>query len=227
VESGVIYGPNNDFGCYVNTCLGIDSSVEVSATVANCITLSTSFPADLDEYVSINTNIDITNSIPPPNPISVGVSAGVSFDRLNATQLGTVSGCTFVGLSEGLPSPPVSLGEQLCTTRLLKIDMTIPPTPACPDPVSIRAKSGTLQLTWPPVNAALNYDIARSTMSADSDYNLIAPDHVTDYATYLDSGLNNGTDYWYRVTAKDVYGNAICITDAVKGTPVEATRTRR
>jgi hypothetical protein len=84
-----------------------------------------------------------------------------------------------------------------------------------------------LQLTWLPVNTALNYDINRSTVSADSDYSLIAPDQVTDYATYLDQDLNNSTVYWYRVTVKDVNGDAICITDAVQGTPIEASRTRR
>ena len=89
----------------------------------------------------------------------------------------------------------------------------------CVDNLAARAKSGKVQLTWEPVAGAAGYDIYRSTKDATSGFTLIAAGHVTDYATYLDTGLVDGTHYWYRVVPKDASGAELCGSIAVDAVP--------
>ena len=87
--------------------------------------------------------------------------------------------------------------------------------------INARVKGGLVQLTWTHSGAA-SYDIYRSTEGPNSGFELIADDHVTTYATYLDLGLTNGTTYYYRVVSSDGCGSA-----AVSATPIaRPTRTR-
>ena len=63
--------------------------------------------------------------------------------------------------------------------------------------LSARDKSGKVQLTWAHVDADA-YDIYRS-QTADGDYVRIAEGHVTDYCTYLDTDVSDGSTYYYMV----------------------------
>jgi hypothetical protein len=90
--------------------------------------------------------------------------------------------------------------------------------------LAARAKFEKIQLTWNPVTGASGYDIYRSTIGAFSGFSLIAAGHVTDYATYLDTGLSNGTAYWYRVVPKDAAGDEMCGSLAVSATPTARIR---
>ena len=94
----------------------------------------------------------------------------------------------------------------------------------CTEAVSIRPKSGILQLTWSPIEGAQSYVIRRSSEAADSGYETVVDGHVTTYATYLDEGLTNGQTYWYRIAPKDDQDTEFCTTRAVSGTPQERTR---
>lgn len=96
---------------------------------------------------------------------------------------------------------------------------------SCIGAIRVRPKSTKNQLTWAPVVDAATYDIRRSTAGPGSGFSTIATGHVTNYATYLDSGLNNGTTYWYRVTPRDANGDELCGSEAVSGTP-QARRRR-
>jgi beta propeller repeat protein len=60
-----------------------------------------------------------------------------------------------------------------------------------------RPKSGKVQLTWSPVEGAERYNVYRGTSSGS--YGKIADSHVTDYCTYLDTGVVNGATYFYMV----------------------------
>ena len=96
----------------------------------------------------------------------------------------------------------------------------------CIDPLRVRPKSGKNQIVWTPVGGAASYDVARSTEGPNSGFTDLVSGHVSNYATYLDSGLTDGTTYWYRVTPLDGNGAAICdFSAAASGTP--ATRRRR
>ena len=66
--------------------------------------------------------------------------------------------------------------------------------------LTARAKDGKVTLIWTPVVGADSYNIYRSTTQG-GPYTQIATGHMTDYATYLDSGLSNGTTYYYVVTS--------------------------
>ena len=93
----------------------------------------------------------------------------------------------------------------------------------CPE-ITVRPKSGKNQLVWEPVEGAVSYNIMRSTEGPNSGFSMIAQGHVTDYATYLDSGLTNGTTYWYMVVAINAAGAEICTSDPADGTPMARRR---
>jgi hypothetical protein len=84
---------------------------------------------------------------------------------------------------------------------------------ACACDLAARAKSGKVQLVWTHTGAA-SYDIYRSTAGPNTGFVLIADNYVTTYATYLDTGLVNGTTYYYRVVSSDG-----CGSKAASGTP--------
>lgn len=82
-----------------------------------------------------------------------------------------------------------------------------------PCDVAARPKSGKVQLTWADTGAD-SYDIYRSTEGPNTGFVLIADDHMTTYATYLDYDVVNGTTYYYRVVSSDG-----CGSEAVSATP--------
>jgi hypothetical protein len=88
----------------------------------------------------------------------------------------------------------------------------------CACDLAARCKSGKIQLTWTHTGAA-SYDIYRSTDGPNSGFVLIADDHVTTYATYLDSGVVIGTKYYYRIVTSDG-----CSSMAVSATPTARRR---
>lgn len=83
---------------------------------------------------------------------------------------------------------------------------TVTVYPGCICTLNARAKAGKVQLTWAHTGAA-SYDIYRSTSGPNSGFVKIADDHVTSYATFLDSAVVNGTPYWYRVVASTGCGS--------------------
>ena len=98
---------------------------------------------------------------------------------------------------------------------------------SCIGRIRVRAKDRKLRLRWAPVAGATSYDIRRSTAGPNTGYSVIATNHVTDIALYLDKGLTNGVTYWYRVTPKGATGAAICGgSQAGSGTPIPRVRRR-
>nr|WP_319494737.1 hypothetical protein [uncultured Desulfobacter sp.] len=87
--------------------------------------------------------------------------------------------------------------------------------------LAARAKLDKIQLTWLHTGAA-SYDVYRSETGPNGPFELIAEDHVTTYATYLDTGLTTGTTYYYRVVTSDG-----CGSNAAFATPSVRVRTTR
>jgi hypothetical protein len=86
----------------------------------------------------------------------------------------------------------------------------------CACDLAARNKRGKIQLTWTHTGAA-SYDVYRSTAGPNSGFALIANDHVTTYATYLDLNTVIGTTYWYRIISSDGCGSkAIQVTAAAR-----------
>lgn len=97
----------------------------------------------------------------------------------------------------------------------------------CIGPITARTKPGKAQLVWNPVAGAASYDVLRSVKGSAELFEVVAVDHQTDYATWLDRGLTNGTTYWYRVVPKGIDGMPICaFSQAVAATPQLSRRAR-
>jgi len=94
---------------------------------------------------------------------------------------------------------------------------------ACVESIKARPKPGKVSVYWTPVDGAASYDVARSETDANSGFGTIATDHMTDYATYLDTGVTNTVTYWYQVTPKTAAGDELCTSDSVEATPPEAS----
>jgi hypothetical protein len=94
---------------------------------------------------------------------------------------------------------------------------------SCIDDLYARPKSGKIQLVWTDTGAD-HYNVYRSTMSG-GPYMFIAATTST-YSTYLDSGLANGTTYYYVVRPAAINTDELCQSNEVSATPVARTRRR-
>ncbi len=95
---------------------------------------------------------------------------------------------------------------------------------ACISDLTARAKDGKIQLVWSDSGAS-SYNVYRSTTSG-GPYSLVANTTST-YSTYLDTGLSNGTTYYYVVRPAALNGDEQCQSNEVGATPVARVRRRR
>lgn len=104
---------------------------------------------------------------------------------------------------------------------------TVTVNPVCIIDLKARPKAGKVQIVWTPENDAESYNVYRSTTAPAEIIaaNRIAEGHVTDYATYLDTNVVNGTAYHYKVT-KIVGGDEVCVSNEASATPQARTRNR-
>ena len=89
--------------------------------------------------------------------------------------------------------------------------------------LSARAKSGKVQPIWSAVEGADCYNVYRSETSG-GPYTKIADCHVTDYCTYLDTDVVNGTTYYYVVRS---VAQGIESLDSNEACATPRSRTRR
>jgi endoglucanase len=88
--------------------------------------------------------------------------------------------------------------------------------PAAPAPAA-SAGDGKVTLNWAAVTGAASYEITRAS-SATGSYTALASGLTA--LTYVDSGLTNGTAYFYKVGARNAAG--VSVSDPVSATPVGA-----
>lgn len=91
--------------------------------------------------------------------------------------------------------------------------------PATPMPVATGGNA-TVTLSWPAAANATAYDVARAATS-NGPYTTVAPGLTT--TGFTDTGLVNGTTYWYQVTARNSIGSAVSLP--VSATPQAVTPT--
>ena len=94
---------------------------------------------------------------------------------------------------------------------------------ACIDDLAARAKDGKVQLTWTDTGPN-HYNVYRST-TAGGPYVFVASTTST-YSTYLDTGLTNGTTYYYVVREAALNGDELCQSNEASATPVARVRRR-
>ncbi|SEK23160.1 Fibronectin type III domain-containing protein [Roseateles sp. YR242] len=85
--------------------------------------------------------------------------------------------------------------------------------PAAPAPTAT-AGDGKVTLNWPAVTGAASYEVTRAT-SATGSYAALASGLTA--LTLTDSGLTNGTTYFYKVGARNTAG--VTLSDPVSATP--------
>ena len=89
--------------------------------------------------------------------------------------------------------------------------------------LSARAKSGKVQITWTAVEITDCYNVYRSETSG-GPYTKITDCYVTDYCTYLDTDVVNGTTYYYVVRS---VAQGIESLDSNEASATPQSRTRR
>jgi len=88
--------------------------------------------------------------------------------------------------------------------------------PAAPDGLSATAGNSQVSLTWNPSSSAANYNVKSSTTSG-GPYSPVASPAGT---SYTDTGLANGTTYYYVISAVNAFGESPDSSEAA-ATPVE------
>lgn len=106
---------------------------------------------------------------------------------------------------ESAPSAEVSTGQSMTTYSL----------PAAPANLQATAGNAQVTLTWSGSTGATSYTVKRSTTSG-SGYTAVASGRTG--TSYTDTGLTNGTTYYYVVTASNTTGESAGSTQ-VAATP--------
>ncbi len=108
--------------------------------------------------------------------------------------------------------------DQLSEVTFDNVTITDPSNLIAPDaPAGLEAKAGNTQdtLSWNPVTGARSYTVKRATTSG-GPYTAIASG--LNETTFIDTGLDNGTTYYYVVTASGFGGESENSTE-VNATP--------
>lgn len=156
----------------------------------------------------------IVNSVFYPSHSSGGTSLDLNFNPLS-------------GIHRGKPFPvPVGIttatarweGQMTAgTNRLGRAEMFAVQAPAMPQTTGLTATAGdtTNALSWTPVTGATNYAVRRSTVTG-GPYTPIATPTT---ASYTDTGLTDGTTYYYVISAWDILGDGLPSAEA-SATPI-------
>jgi len=116
-------------------------------------------------------------------------------------------------------------GETVTST--LPVDAGAPPVPAAPTAVPENAK---VELSWAVSSAGdvASYKLYRST-SAAGTYSLVAtvPVVTGQLPAYTDTGLTNGTTYYYKILAADILGAESALSNYVSAKPAVPADTTR
>jgi len=174
----------------------------------------------------------VTPQIPaPPPPTGLGATAGVtqvslswtassgaaSYNLYRGTSAGGESGTALVmgltgttyvntGLTAGTTyyykAAAVNAGGTSSTSNEASATAEAP-IPAAPTSLTATPGNAQVSLSWPSSSGATSYSIYRGTSSGGESTTAIASVTTT---TYVNTGLTNGTLYYYKVTAVNSTG---------------------
>ena len=165
---------------------------------------------------------DISN---PANPVEVGKyqtwrdpDGDGTFDQ---TITGAYNGAWNLHVS--LPSGNVLVSDMKSGTFVFRVDPIARPGPA--SGLSAAAGDTQVSLSWTPASGATGYTVQRGTTSG-GPYTTIATNVVG--TAWMDTGLSNGTGYFYVVTGTNAEGgggssNQASSTPGLADTPVTFT----
>ena len=116
VELGIAYGAHDEFGCYVSTCTGLSTEIEISAftTIGNY----DDYYAIPGDSVVLGAGVGVGAPI-PYTPLTVGVSAG--FGVVSTPQMEPVGGVLSAGVGLSMDTPlEFAVNGMQCHTDLLQ-----------------------------------------------------------------------------------------------------------
>jgi fibronectin type 3 domain-containing protein len=151
--------------------------------------------------VSYNVYRGLTSGGEGTMPVATGITA-TSF-----TDTGLTNGTTFyyqvTAVDSASASPPDPAGESAPSTEVSALPQQQPP-PAPPATITPTAGNGQVSLSWTASAGATSYNVYRGTSPGGE---LAAPlaSGVT-ARSFTDTGLTNGTTYYYQVSAVSSFG---------------------
>ena len=83
-----------------------------------------------------------------------------------------------------------------------------PPSPAAPITLTATPDNGQAILTWPAYTGATSYNVKRATQSG-GPYTTVSGAGAVTAPTFTDTGLSNGTKYYYVVTSLNSAGESV------------------
>jgi fibronectin type 3 domain-containing protein len=121
----------------------------------------------------------------------------------------TTASYTDTGLTNGTPYYYIvtavnSAGESAASSQATATPTTPVTIPAAPTDLQATAGNTQVSLTWSASAGATSYNVKRSTTSGGPYTKISSPEATS----YLDTGLTNGTPYYYVVTAVNSAGES-------------------
>jgi hypothetical protein len=166
--------------------------------------------------LSANPTIIVTRPSQPAQAVVFAYEAGETMINRYATTRHVGLGYHEQGLAVGLSNEAES--QILAAVNWAKDSTYVaPPPPSAPTNLSATASDTQVSLSWNSVAGATSYTVKRSTTSG-GPYSTIVSGHTT--TSYTNTGLTNGTTYYYVVSATNAQGESPNSTQA-SATPVE------
>jgi PKD repeat protein len=183
-----------------NVAPSVDAGADQSADTGETVSFSGSFidPGALDTHVIEWDFGDGNTASGTLTPTHVYAAAGTYTVRLRVTDDDGGEGADSLLATIAAPAAPIQ-------------------------DLQARPKDAKIDLVWTPVPGATGYNIYRR-VGAQGTFVRIAEGHVTDYATYADMGLTNGTTYFYFVRWLNASGAESPDSNIASATPVRPRR---
>ena len=181
--------------------VSVPVAVQTAATALTALTaLTTTVPSTV-----------VAPAAPTTSVASAPVSAANAPQAMATPPATIASSMTVAPAPAGLASTTVSSSSAVSTTSLstqttpTAVDsVTTAVAPSQPRNLTSTAGNGTITLTWTAVTGATSYNIYRSLVS---NAEVVIASAFTN--TFPDSGLANGTTYYYKVTAVSAGGESV------------------
>jgi hypothetical protein len=166
--------------------------------------------------LSASPDIVVTRPSQPAQAVVFAYEAGSSMPGRYATTRHVALGYHLNGFAVGITSEArAQLLAALSWAR--STSYVAPPPPSAPTNLNATAGDMQVSLSWNSVAGATSYSVKRSTTSG-GPYSTIVSGHTS--ASYTNTGLTNGTTYYYVVSATNAQGESPNSAQA-SATPVE------
>ena len=180
-----------------------DTSVE--ADVAN--------PDNLSAFASVRESdgaltVMVINKQQGSTPVTVSLANFSTSGTAQAWQINSASQTSIARLADltvANNSVSTTVPSQSITLFVIAAGSTLSP-PSAPTGLAATVGNGTVTLTWNPAGGATSYTVQRATASA-GPYATVAT-LGSSPTSFTDSGLNNGTTYYYVVTGANAAGTS-------------------